>query len=168
MDRNEYRTSEGSCIISEDVIASIASSAALEVPGVAGMAQRPADIRGIIGNAAAKAVRVLNNESETILDVYINIKLGARIPDVAPAVQHGVKVAVQSMTGKPVNKVNVHIAGIVLKRTKRLLLIWAEPPRVVEGFFIAKQQGPGTRTQSSIAVECGVFIMVDVVFWVIL
>ena len=90
MDRNEYRTSEGSCIISEDVIASIASSAALEVPGVAGMAQRPADIRGIIGNAAAKAVRVLNNESETILDVYINIKLGARIPDVAPAVQHGV------------------------------------------------------------------------------
>ncbi|NLN81924.1 MAG: Asp23/Gls24 family envelope stress response protein [Clostridiales bacterium] len=118
MDRNEYRTSEGSCIISEDVIASIASSAALEVPGVAGMAQRPADIRGIIGNAAAKAVRVLNNESETILDVYINIKLGARIPDVAPAVQHGVKVAVQSMTGKPVNKVNVHIAGIVLEENK--------------------------------------------------
>ena len=47
MDDKGYRPSEGSCIISEDVIATIASNAALEVPGVAGMAQRPADIRGL-------------------------------------------------------------------------------------------------------------------------
>lgn len=32
--------------------------------------------------------------------------------------QHGVKVAVQSMTGKPVTKVNVHVAGIVLEEEK--------------------------------------------------
>lgn len=118
MDDKGTRVSEGSCIISEDVIAAIASSAALEVPGVAGMAQRPADIRGIMGSAAAKAVRVLNNESETILDVYVNLRLGTRIPDVAGEVQHNVKVAVQSMTGKPVNKVNVHVAGIVLDEPK--------------------------------------------------
>lgn len=118
MNRNEYKTSEGSCIISEDVIAAIASSAVMEVPGVAGMAQRPADLRGIIGNSPTKSVRVLNNEMETILDVYINIKLDARIQEVAPAVQHNVKVAVQSMTGKPVNKVNVHIMGIVLEDNK--------------------------------------------------
>jgi len=122
MEEKEYTASEGSCIISEEVIASIASSAALEVPGVAGMAQKPADIRGLIGSPAAKAVRVLNNESETILDVYINIRSGARIPDVAPAVQHEVKVAVQSMTGKPVNKVNVHIAGIVFEESKEALV----------------------------------------------
>ncbi len=118
MDDREYKPAEGSCIISEDVIASIASSAALEVAGVAGMAQRPADIRGFIGSAASKAVRVLNNENETILDVYVNLKLGTRIPDVAGEVQRNVKVAVQSMTGKPVNKVNVHIAGIVLDEPK--------------------------------------------------
>jgi len=118
MNRNEYKTSEGSCIISEDVIAAIASSAVLEVPGVAGMAQRPADLRGFIANSPTKSVRVLNNEMETILDVYINVKLDARIQEVAPAVQHNVKVAVQSMTGKPVNKVNVHIMGIVLEDNK--------------------------------------------------
>ncbi len=118
MDDRKYSAAEGSCIISEDVIASIASSAAMEVPGVASMAQRPADIRGIIGSAASKAVKVLNNESETILDVYVNLKLGARIPDVAGEVQHNVKVAVQSMTGKPVNKVNVHVAGLVFDEPK--------------------------------------------------
>lgn len=118
MQEKRNKSSEGSCIISEEVIASIASSAALEVPGVAGMAQKPADIRGLIGNAAAKAVRVFSNESETVLDVYINVGIGAKIPDVAPAVQHNVKVAVQSMTGKPVNKVNVHIAGVVIEENK--------------------------------------------------
>ena len=122
MDEKNYKSSEGSCIISEDVIASIASSAALEVPGVASMAQKPADIRGFMAAPAAKAVRVLNNESETILDVYINVRLGVSIPDVAPAVQHSVKVAVQSMTGKPVNKVNVHIAGIVLDENNEALV----------------------------------------------
>ena len=115
MEEKEFRRTDGSCVISEEVISSIASAAAVEVPGVAGMAQRPADIRGIIGSAAARAVRVLNNDSETVLDVYINLKQGARIPDVAGEVQRSVKVAVQSMTGKPVTKVNVHVAGIVLE-----------------------------------------------------
>lgn len=121
MDDKGYKTSEGCCIISEDVIATIASSAALEVPGVAGMAQRPTDIRGFMSSAATKAVRVLNNENETILDVFINLRVGARIPDVATEVQHNVKVAVQSMTGKPVNKVNVHIAGIIIEDNKEAL-----------------------------------------------
>lgn len=119
MDDKGLRPSEGSCIISEDVIATIASTAALEVPGVAGWAARPADIHGIMStNAATKSVKVLNNENETIVDVYINLRLGTRIPDVAGDVQHGVKVAVQSMTGKPVTKVNVHVAGIVLDDEK--------------------------------------------------
>ncbi len=106
--------SQGSCIISEEVIATIASSAALEVPGVASMAQRPVDIRGIMGPVSARSVKVLNNPSETVLDVYIHLRLDARIQDVASEVQRSVKVAVQSMTGKPVTKVNVHVMGIVL------------------------------------------------------
>lgn len=118
MDDKGYKPSEGSCIISEDVIATIASTAALEVPGVAGMAPRPVDIRGIMGTGAAKSVKVVNNENETVLDVYINLRVGTRIPDVAGEVQHQVKVAVQSMTGKPVTKVNVHVAGIVLEEEK--------------------------------------------------
>lgn len=118
MDDKGYKPSEGSCIISEDVIATIASTAALEVQGVASMAQRPTDIRGLISSSAAKSVKVLNNENETVVDVYINLRLGAKIPEVAGQVQHGVKVAVQSMTGKPVTKVNVHVAGVVLDEEK--------------------------------------------------
>lgn len=114
MDAKEFKTAEGSCIISEEVIASIAATAAVEVAGVAGMANRPADLRGIIApSSAGKSVKVLNTENETILDVYVDLHQGAKIPETAAQVQQGVKLAVQAMTGKPVTRVNVHIAGMV-------------------------------------------------------
>lgn len=50
---------------------------------------------------------------------FISISSSAPgIPEVAGEVQHAVKVAVQSMTGKPVNKVNVHVSGLVLEDDK--------------------------------------------------
>ena len=113
-----HQTPEGRCIISEEVIATIACTAALEVPGVAGMANRVKDLRGLVSNGASRSVDVINNESETIVDVYINLKAGVRIPDVAGEVQRTVKNEVQSMTGRPVTKINVHVAGIVLDDTK--------------------------------------------------
>ncbi len=116
MDVSEFKPAEGSCIISEDVIASIAGTAACEVAGVAGMAKRPADLRGIVSAAGApKTVKVLNNEHETVLDVYVNLKQGAKIQETAAEIQKNVKAAVQSMTGKPVTRINVHVEGMVLE-----------------------------------------------------
>ncbi len=118
MDVNEFKPSEGSCIISEDVIAAIACAAAGEVSGVAGMAKRPADLRGLVANSAApKSVKVVNNEHETVLDVFVTLKQGAKIQETAAAIQQSVKSAVQSMTGKPVTRINVHIEGMVLEET---------------------------------------------------
>ena len=116
MDAKDFKTAEGSCIISEEVIASIACTAALETDGIASMANRPADIRGIMSpNAATKSVRVLNTENDTVLDVYVNLKQGAKIQDTSAALQQNVKMAVQSMTGKPVTRINVFVEGMVLE-----------------------------------------------------
>lgn len=118
MDDRQYTAPEGRCIISEEVIATIASTAALEVEGVAGLATRVPELRNLMGSAASKAVAVINNENETVVDIYLNLKEGVRIPDVAGEVQREIKSAVQSMTGKPVTKINVHVAGIVLDSKK--------------------------------------------------
>ncbi len=118
MDDRQYTAPEGRCIISEEVIATIASTAALEVEGVAGLATRIPELRNLMGSAASKAVAVINNENETVVDIYLNLKEGVRIPDVAGEVQREIKSAVQSMTGKPVTKINVHVAGIVLDSKK--------------------------------------------------
>ena len=108
MEEKAFQKSEGTCIISEEVIATIACTAAMEVAGVASMGVRP-DIRRLIpGTTAGKSVKV-----------YINIRKNYRIPDVAQQVQHDVKVAVQSMTCKPVTKINVHIVGLSLDEEKK-------------------------------------------------
>ncbi|MBQ9859297.1 MAG: Asp23/Gls24 family envelope stress response protein [Clostridia bacterium] len=116
MDAKDFKTAEGSCIISEEVIASIACTAALETVGIAGLASRPADIKGIMSpNAATKSVRVLNTENDTVLDVYVTLKQGAKIQETSAALQQNVKMAVQSMTGKPVTRINVFVEGMVLE-----------------------------------------------------
>ena len=103
----------GNTVISEEVIATIASSAALEVEGVASMAQKPTDLKGLVSSAAERSVKVTTVNDENILDLYVNLKSSAKIPDVSLAVQKNVKSEVQAMTGKPVTKINVHVAGIV-------------------------------------------------------
>lgn len=114
MDTKEFKSAEGSCIISEDVLASIACTAASEIPGVAAMARNVSDIRGIITtNAASRSVRVLHTENETVLDVYVTLREGAKIQETGSQVQQAVKAAVQAMTGRPVTRVNVHVEGMV-------------------------------------------------------
>lgn len=114
MSEQTYQVTDGSCIISEDVIATIACNAALEVDGVASMAQRPMNnIRGVIASGAVRSVAVVSNAHETVLDVYIRPKMTAHIPTMAENVQTAVKNAVQSMTGSPVTKVNIHVARAV-------------------------------------------------------
>lgn len=115
MDKKEFQKAKGTCIISEEVVATIACQAASEVAGVAAMAQRP-DIRRVLsGGTNSKFVKVTGAENTLTLDVYFTIKEGFRIPDVAEQVQKSVKTAVQAMAGKPVTRVNVHVAGLQLE-----------------------------------------------------
>ena len=113
MSEQTYKSTDGSFIISEEVIATIACNAALEVDGVAEMGQRPINLRGVMASASSRSVAVSSNANDTVLDVYIRPVMTAHIPTVAEAVQTAVKNAVQSMTGSPVTKVNIHVARAV-------------------------------------------------------
>ena len=113
MSEQVKQTTKGSCIISEDVIATIACNAASEVEGVASMAQRPLDLRRVAATEAVKSIGVISNPNETVLDVYLNVFPTANIPAVSENVQIAVKNAVQSMTGSPVTKVNIHVVRAV-------------------------------------------------------
>ncbi len=108
--------SQGSKVrISDEVIAAIASVAASQVEGVAAMS---GNIMGDIGSAilgkksTGRGVKVSSGEKEVALDLYLNIKYGARIPEVAYKVQENVKKSVESMTELRVTQVNIHIQGV--------------------------------------------------------
>ena len=104
----------GSIRIADEVVSIIAGLAATEVDGIAGMSG------GIAGGIAemlgrrnfAKGVKVEVGEKEAAVDLYIIVKDGVRIPDVALAAQENVKQAIETMTGLSVVEVNIHVQGV--------------------------------------------------------
>lgn len=103
----------GGLIISEDVIAEIAKNASKDIEGLAGFAARPADIAGVFKkNSSSKSIKVINHDNEMVLDMYVVLKSGVKIPVVCEKIQRSVKEAVQNMTSRIVNKVNIYVAGI--------------------------------------------------------
>lgn len=115
MEQNGF-TDTGSLKISEDVLATVASNAAKEIKGVAGLSLRPnPDKFGIFHKKSiGKAIKLDIKDGDATIDIYVNIFSGVKIPDMAEQVQARVKEAIQNMTGITVSKVNVHISGLVI------------------------------------------------------
>ena len=104
---------QGTLRISQEVIATIASCAATEVAGVAGLAVHTANIKNqFTKNAVNKSIVVNLSDEVAVIDVRLNLYSGTRIPSVSEEVQQAVKDAVQNMTGITVSKVNVYICDI--------------------------------------------------------
>jgi len=104
----------GTIRIADEVVSIIAGLAATEVEGIAGMSG------GLVGGIAemlgrknfSKGVKVEVGEREAAIDLYIIVKYGVRIPDVALAAQENIKQAIENMTGLSVVEVNVHVQGV--------------------------------------------------------
>ena len=108
-ENKEYMThpEELGCIhISEDVLASLAAGAAAEVEGISGLMNVAAKKSGTRG------VRLSVDEDGAVIDVYILIRYGYAIPEVAGKIQTAVSSAVESMAGFAVKAVNVHVGGV--------------------------------------------------------
>lgn len=106
----------GEVRIADDVVASIAGLAALEVDGVASMAGNATDeflsrvgVRGTNKGAKVEVVdRVVS------VEMAVNLKYGFNIPTVSEKIQEKVKSAIETMTGLTVADVNIRIAGVVM------------------------------------------------------
>ncbi len=99
--------------ISNEMICSIASMAALGVDGIEKMFMRISDeiLDAIYPSAVAKGVKVVSYEDGYKIDLHVITSLGIDIPKVAATVQRKVKESVEIMAGKPVSTVNVHVKG---------------------------------------------------------
>ena len=105
--------------ISEDVIGIIAGLAASEVEGIAGMTLGFVDgINQILGSNKkySRGVKIDLDGKKVTIDLYVNVKYGVRIPDIAWAAQNAVKEAVENMTGLEVASVNINVQGITFDK----------------------------------------------------
>lgn len=106
--------SEGNVCISDDVIATIASIATKTVEGVFEMS---GSITGgfveLFGKKnPSKGVKVSISEDDVSIDIFVVVKFGIKIPEVADEIQVKVKNEVEAMTGLNVVAVNVNVDGI--------------------------------------------------------
>ncbi len=105
----------GTVMISENVITTIAEHAIHEVEGVAALsAKTGADIAEIIGKKNwGKGLRITIDESDAVcVDCNIVVAYGQSVVCVAKAVQDAVTTAIVSMTGVKITSVNVNVCGI--------------------------------------------------------
>ena len=121
-DSKEYYSQtleNGSIQISDEVLASVAAAAVLEVEGVCGLSSSiGTDIAEMLGKKLlGKGVRLSADEADAlIIDCDIVAKFGTAVFELAKNVQSSVKSTVESITGMTVSQVNVNICGIALAR----------------------------------------------------
>lgn len=110
-------TDLGKIQIAPEVVEIIAGLATIEIDGVAGMSGGFAGgISELLGRKnLSKGVRVEVGEKQAAVDVSIIVEYGHPIPELAKAIQHNVKDAIETMTGLNVVEVSVHIHDVYLK-----------------------------------------------------
>lgn len=118
--KHEEEFDNGQVKISDDVVATIAGLAATEIEGVAGMSGGfTGGIADMLGRKnLSKGVKVQVGDKDASIDLYIIVKYGAKIPDVAWRIQESVKDAIINMTGLKVLEVNIHVQGVELQEEK--------------------------------------------------
>lgn len=110
----------GNINISYHAIATIAFQAALESYGVVGLATENF-ARGLARfftkEPTSGVIVGFSDEQMLDIDLYVIIEYGTRITSVAQSVADSVKFNIESMTGIPVNSVNVHVRGLRVSDT---------------------------------------------------
>ncbi|MCY6483757.1 Asp23/Gls24 family envelope stress response protein [Clostridium aestuarii] len=105
--------------ISDEVVEVIAGLAASEIDGIEGMSTTlVGGITQILSGKknVSKGVKVNVGEESATIDLYVVVKYGVKISEVARTVQENVKKSVESMTGLAVSAVNVYIQSIMLPK----------------------------------------------------
>ena len=104
----------GSVMISEEVIASIAALSVRDVEGVYGLsATATLDISNIIGKKnLRKGIRVVINGEDVEISCNLIVNLGTSVMKVAEDVQKAIADEITAMTGISPKSVNVNVCGV--------------------------------------------------------
>lgn len=108
----------GSILISEEVIASIASLAVREVEGVYGLSMtQTLDLSNILGKKnLRKGIRVAITEEGVTISCNLIIRMGSAVMTVAQSVQTAIADEVAAMTGVRPLRVNVNVCGVAVPK----------------------------------------------------
>ncbi len=104
---------KGKVDIDRDILLSIINLAAKEISGVDSLTNNylPWIKRAMKPKSEGVSIKFVNNNTINV-DIYLIVKIGYSVPDVAYRVQENVKNSLSSMVGLTPNKINVHVYGV--------------------------------------------------------
>ena len=113
----KVQTEHGQIKMADEVVAIIVALAAIEVKGVKAMSGGIVDgFASVLGRKnLSKGVRVEVGEKEVAVDLNIIVEYGAKIQEVALAIQDSVLKSIESMTGLKVVEININVQGVHIK-----------------------------------------------------
>lgn len=114
MHKEESQTDLGNIRIHKNVIASIASIAAVEIEGVKCIGgDFRSGILELIGKKTLKAIKVeIDKNDEIRLEVPLVVKYGFNIPDIANKAQENIRNALEKMTNLSIKYININVQSI--------------------------------------------------------
>lgn len=102
--------------VSDQVVAVIAGSAAMECYGLVGMASRKQLKDGIAEllrrENLGRGVVIRQEQQGLAIDLYIIVSYGTKISEVAHNIQHKVKYVLNEVIGLQVDEVNIIVQGV--------------------------------------------------------
>lgn len=112
----EIKNDYGNINISNEVIANVVGSKAVECYGIVGMASRQQvrdGIAEILGHENyAKGIIVREDNGVVDVDMYIIVSFGTKISEVANNVQSTVKYTLEQTLKIKVNSINIFVQGV--------------------------------------------------------
>lgn len=101
-------------VVTDEVIAVVAGAAAMEVETVAGMSTGLASgiVEALGRKNPTKGVKIEMIDGRAVIDLFVIVRYGHKISDIAWEIQENVKETVENMTGVAVDSVNIHVQGI--------------------------------------------------------
>ncbi|HZG75292.1 Asp23/Gls24 family envelope stress response protein [Paenibacillus sp.] len=109
-------TERGKVYVTDEVIATIAGSAALECYGLVGMASKNKLKDGIAEllrrDNLGRGVDVRREADAVHIDLYIIVSYGTKISEVAHNIQSKVKYVLNDIVGLHVDFVNIFVQGV--------------------------------------------------------
>jgi len=111
----------GNIRIADDVVKTIAAKAAMDVEGVYKLAGGVVDeVSKMLGKKRpTNGVKVEVGEVECSIEIYLVIKYGYKIVEVAEEVQKAILEAVSSLSGLKVVEVNVYVQNVKMEEVEQ-------------------------------------------------
>ena len=113
----------GNIRIADDVVKTIAAKATADVEGVYKLAGGVVDeVSRILGKKRpTNGVKVEVGEVECNIEIYIIVKYGYKIPEVAEEVQKNVLEEVSRLSGLKVVEVNVYVQNVKMEEIEQTI-----------------------------------------------